>query len=133
VLNKSLFLVAFLNGRYCYFLLLPAVVGFWFHEHSEAPSIWETTCTMILTLTHDQARTLAIVERSASVLSTIGVLAIICTFCYSKHFRNPVHRLIFINAFYNLFDIAATFISVSGPDAGNHSSLCQFQGFLMQM
>jgi hypothetical protein len=86
-----------------------------------------------MTLTENQLHTLAIVERCASVLSTLGIAVIIGAFCYSRQFRNPIHRLVFINAFYNLFDTAATFISLSGPKAGNASALCQFQGFLMQM
>ncbi|KAJ4294927.1 hypothetical protein N0V88_005166 [Collariella sp. IMI 366227] len=51
----------------------------------------------------------------------------------SKHFRNPMHRLIVINAFYNAFDVICTMISTSGPKAGNLSALCQFQAFLNQM
>ena len=86
-----------------------------------------------MALTDDQYRTLGIVERVASVLSILGVLTIIGTFFASPHFRNPTHRLIFINAFYNLFDFVATMISVDGPLAGNESTLCQFQGFCLQM
>lgn len=84
-------------------------------------------------LTEEQTRILMGLTRTASALSGIGVLTIICTFCLSRHFRNPMHRLIFINAFYNAFDVTCTMISVSGPQAGNKSALCQFQGFLNQM
>jgi hypothetical protein len=86
-----------------------------------------------MTLSDDQLHTLAIVERCASVLSILGIVTIIGTFCFSRHFRKPIHRIIFINAFYNLFDVTATTISLSGPEAGDGSALCQFQGFLMQM
>jgi hypothetical protein len=86
-----------------------------------------------MSVTADQLRTLEIVERAASGLSILGIATIIGTFSYFPHFRNPMHRLIFINAFYNLFDVAATMISLSGPRAGNGSGLCQFQGFLLQM
>lgn len=86
-----------------------------------------------MSLIDDQLRTLEIIERSASVLSVISIVTIIGTFQFSRHFRNPIHRLILINAFYNVFDVTATFISISGPKAGNSSALCQFQGFLMQM
>jgi hypothetical protein len=86
-----------------------------------------------MALSDDQLRALGIVERCASVLSILGIAMIIGTFCFSQHFRNPIHRLIFINAFYNLFDVTATMISLNGPGAGNGSALCQFQGFLMQM
>ncbi|KAH1487765.1 hypothetical protein LV164_002200 [Aspergillus fumigatus] len=84
-------------------------------------------------LTAAQLRTLTTVERVASTLSILGVITIIGTFAHSRHFRNPMHRLIFINAFYNLFDFIATMIATSGPAAGNHSRLCQFQGFCLQM
>jgi hypothetical protein len=89
--------------------------------------------TDAMTLSEGQLHTLAIVERSASILSILGIATIIGTFCLSRQFRNPIHRIIFINAFYNLDDVTATTISLSGPAAGNHSALCQFQGFLMQM
>jgi hypothetical protein len=86
-----------------------------------------------MTLSEDQLHTLATAERVASVFSTLGVLTIISTFSLSGQFRNPIHRVVFINAIYNIFDVTATMISLSGPDAGNPSALCQFQGFLMQM
>ncbi|KAK4155871.1 hypothetical protein C8A00DRAFT_41600 [Chaetomidium leptoderma] len=80
-----------------------------------------------------QLLTLTIVTRVASALSALGVLTIIATYCLSKHFRNPMHRLIVINAFYNALDVTCTLISTSGPKAGNWAALCQFQGFLNQM
>lgn len=82
----------------------------------------------------DRQRTILMaVTRGASTLSGLGVITIITTFFLSKHFRNPMHRLIFINAFYNAFDVTCTMISVSGYANGNKSALCQFQGFLNQM
>src|SRR5690242_16185091 len=80
-----------------------------------------------------QKLTLTVLTRVASTLSALGVVTIIATYCFSKHFRNPMHRLIVINAFYNALDVTCTMISTSGPDAGNTSALCQFQGFLNQM
>jgi hypothetical protein len=80
-----------------------------------------------------QLQTLTIVTRVASILSALGVITIITTYCISKHFRNPMHRLIVINAFYNALDVTCTMISTSGYAAGNKSALCQFQGFLNQM
>ena len=84
-------------------------------------------------LTSYETKVLEIVTRTASALSALGVIAIIASFCLSRHFRNPMHRLIFINAFYNAFDVTCTMISTSGPKAGNASALCQFQAFLNQM
>lgn len=86
-----------------------------------------------MALSDDQLHTLEIVERCASVLSILGIITIIGAFCSSRHFRNPIDRLILINAFYNAFDVTATMIALSGPRAGNGSALCQFQGFLLQM
>ncbi|KAK4224810.1 hypothetical protein QBC38DRAFT_285757 [Podospora fimiseda] len=84
-------------------------------------------------LTDGQRKTLEIITRFASALSGLGVIVIITTFCISRHFRNPMHRLIFINAFYNAFDVICTGTSISGYRWGNSSALCQFQGFLNQM
>ncbi|KAL2153749.1 hypothetical protein VTH82DRAFT_4904 [Thermothelomyces myriococcoides] len=85
------------------------------------------------TLDEGQRLVLTAVTRLASTLSALGVLTILLTFCFSKHFRNPMHRLIVINAFYNALDVTCTMISTSGPQAGDTSALCQFQGFLNQM
>ncbi|KAH8906681.1 hypothetical protein BR93DRAFT_927520 [Coniochaeta sp. PMI_546] len=84
-------------------------------------------------LSNEQLTTLEIVTRTASALSALGVVVIVATFCCSRHFRNPMHRLIFINAFFNAFDVVCTMLSISGPKAGNSSALCQFQAFLNQM
>ena len=84
-------------------------------------------------LTSHETKVLEIVTRTASALSALGVITIVASFCLSRHFRNPMHRLIFINAFYNAFDVTCTMISTSGPQAGNASALCQFQAFLNQM
>ncbi|KAL4863342.1 hypothetical protein BDV12DRAFT_206634 [Aspergillus spectabilis] len=84
-------------------------------------------------LTHDQLHHLSIAGRTASALSLLGVATIIATFTFSENFRSPTHRLMLINAFYNLFDFIATMISVSGPEAGDNSGLCRFQAFSLQM
>jgi hypothetical protein len=86
-----------------------------------------------LLLTEEQTRTLGIVTQTASALSALGVIAIIIAFCLSRNFRNPMHRLIFINAFYNAFDVCCTMTSIYGPKAGSSSALCRFQAFLNQM
>ncbi|CAK7206226.1 hypothetical protein SEUCBS139899_009013 [Sporothrix eucalyptigena] len=86
-----------------------------------------------MTLSAKQLLALEIVERCASALSIVGIITIIVTYFSSRYFRNPIDRLILINAFYNAFDVTATMISLSGPAAGNGTPLCQFQGFLMQM
>lgn len=84
-------------------------------------------------LTDEQLDMVGITGRVTSVLSILGSFVIIGAFCLSRYFRSPIHRIIFFNAFYNLVDSAGTMISVSGPAAGDTSSLCQFQGFALQM
>jgi hypothetical protein len=86
-----------------------------------------------MALSHGELGRIGITGRVTSVLSILGSFTIIGTFCSSRYFRSPIHRIIFYNAFYNLFDSVATMISVSGPAAGDVSSLCQFQGFALQM
>lgn len=81
----------------------------------------------------EELKGIAIAGRVSSVLSILGSFTIIGAFALSRHFRSPIHRIIFINSFYNLFDSVATMISTSGPAAGDTSSLCQFQGFALQM
>ncbi|KAL2840527.1 hypothetical protein BJY01DRAFT_20337 [Aspergillus pseudoustus] len=76
---------------------------------------------------------LSIAGRTSSALSLLGVATIFTTFAFSENFRSPTHRIMLINAFYNLFDFIATMISVSGPAAGDESGLCRFQGFCLQM
>lgn len=81
----------------------------------------------------DQIHSFGIAGRVASALSILGSFTIIGAFACSRHFRSPIHRIIFYNAFYNLWDSVGTMISVDGPLAGDDSSLCQFQGFVLQM
>ncbi|KAL5333987.1 hypothetical protein BJX70DRAFT_403016 [Aspergillus crustosus] len=84
-------------------------------------------------LSENQLHHLTIAGRTASALSLLGVATIIATFTLSDKFRSPTHRIMLINAFYNLFDFIATMISVSGPEAGDESGLCRFQAFSLQM
>ncbi|KAL2807935.1 hypothetical protein BJX63DRAFT_439794 [Aspergillus granulosus] len=84
-------------------------------------------------LTGEQLYRLSIAGRTASALSLLGVATIFATFTFSDNFRSPTHRIMLINAFYNLFDFIATMMSVSGPEAGDESGLCRFQGFCLQM
>jgi hypothetical protein len=86
-----------------------------------------------MVLSSAQLRALEIVERCASGLSFLGLATIIVTFFTNPRFRNPINRLILINAFYNIFDVTLTMISLDGPRAGDASALCQFQAFLNQM
>ncbi|KAJ5682239.1 hypothetical protein N7462_005404, partial [Penicillium macrosclerotiorum] len=84
-------------------------------------------------LSEEQQQMIGIAGRVSSSLSILGSFTIIITFCSSRYFRSPIHRIIFFNSFYNLLDSAGTMISVAGPAAGDTSALCQFQGFTLQM
>lgn len=84
-------------------------------------------------LSQGQLDMIGIAGRVTSVLSILGSATIVGAFMGSRHLRTPINRIIFYNAFYNLFDSVATMISVNGPYAGDYSSLCQFQGFALQM
>lgn len=86
-----------------------------------------------MSLSQEQLDRIAIAARVSSALSLLGVFAIIGTFSLSRFFRSPIHRIIFYIAFYNLVGTVATMITVSGPNAGNTSSLCRFQAFALQM
>lgn len=89
--------------------------------------------SLTMSLSQEQIDAIAIAGRVTSGLSILGTFTIIGTFCLSRYCRSPIHRIIFYNSFYNLVDSIATMISVNGPQAGDSSSLCQFQGFVLQM
>lgn len=67
-----------------------------------------------------------------SVFSLFGSLFIISTFIAFPFFRKPINRLVFYASIGNILCNTATLISTSGLDAGESSSLCQFQGVLIQ-
>lgn len=72
------------------------------------------------------------IERVGSVLSLLGCVFIIATFCSSKAFHKPINRLMFYASFGNLMTTVATLIARSY--IGDTSSAgCQFQAFLIQM
>jgi hypothetical protein len=71
-------------------------------------------------------------ERVASVFSVTGAIFIITTFLADANFRKPINRLVFYAAWGNLFTNVATLIARSAIPLGEKSSLCQFQGLLIQ-
>jgi hypothetical protein len=71
-------------------------------------------------------------ERVCSVFSLLGTAFIITTFLSNKSFHKPINRLVFFAAWGNIMSSVATLISTSGIHLGSHSSLCQFQAFLIQ-
>lgn len=80
----------------------------------------------------NQMRAIEVSERTMSVFSLIGSLFIISTFTAFPFFRKPINRLVFYASIGNILCNIATLISTSGLDAGESSSLCQFQGVLIQ-
>ena len=88
---------------------------------------------MALQLTDNQLQAIQITERTTSVFSLLGIFFVLFTFSFSRHFNKPINRLIFYASWGNLGVNIASLISESGPAAGQTSSLCQSQAFLIQM
>ncbi|KAK0509878.1 hypothetical protein JMJ35_007272 [Cladonia borealis] len=84
-------------------------------------------------LTHNQLSSLETTERIASCFSLVGTIFIFITFVSSPNFRRPINRLVFYASWGNTLCNVATLMSESPIRLGQHSHLCQFQGFLIQM
>ena len=80
----------------------------------------------------DDLRALHLTEQVASAFSLLGCAFVIVTFLSSSRFRKPVNRLIFYAVWGNILFNISTLISLDGPAAGVNSTLCQFQGFMIQ-
>jgi hypothetical protein len=83
-------------------------------------------------LTDEQLRAISDIERACSVLSLVGCVFIIATFCFSSSFHKPINRLVFYASFGNTMTNVATLISRDYLSSLN-SAGCQFQAFLIQM
>lgn len=72
--------------------------------------------------------------RTTSVFSVLGSSFIITTFLWFPFFRKPINRLVFYATWGNLLANVATLMSTSGipKDPTQRSSLCEFQGVLIQ-
>lgn len=83
-------------------------------------------------LSDKQLENFSTIERIASSFSLVGICFILVTYGTSTTFHKPINRLVFFASLGNTFTNIATLIS---RDALVHSegSLCQFQGFLIQM
>ncbi|TVY91423.1 Cyclic AMP receptor-like protein A [Lachnellula willkommii] len=79
-----------------------------------------------------QLENFSTIERIASSFSLVGICFIIITYGTSTAFHKPINRLVFYASLGNIFTNIATLMA---RDALVHSndSLCQFQGFLIQM
>lgn len=85
-----------------------------------------------MTLTEEQISAISATERVCSTISLIGTFIIVATFIASPAFRKPINRLVFYASWGNMMANIATIISANGIHQGVDSSLCQFQGFLIQ-
>lgn len=72
------------------------------------------------------------IERACSVLSLLGCLFIIVTFCSSRSFHKPINRLVFYASFGNMMTNVGTLISRSYLTHLD-SFACQFQACLIQL
>ncbi|GJN81189.1 hypothetical protein PLIIFM63780_004721 [Purpureocillium lilacinum] len=80
----------------------------------------------------DQLNAISIIERSCSVLSLLGCIFTIATFCMSSAFHKPINRLVFYASFGNMMTNVGTLMSRAYLTKVD-SFGCQFQGFLIQL
>jgi len=85
-----------------------------------------------MSLTEAQTHDIIVTERIASVFSLTASSFVFATFLLSDKFRKPINRLVFYATFGNVVTNIATLISTDGIEAGENSSLCQFQAVLIQ-
>ncbi|KAJ5794523.1 hypothetical protein N7457_001122 [Penicillium paradoxum] len=83
-------------------------------------------------LSEQQVLAISATERACSTISLVGTFVIVATFLWSPAFRKPINRLVFYASWGNIMANIATIISADGIHSGVDSSLCQFQGFLIQ-
>ncbi|KAL8678366.1 MAG: hypothetical protein Q9186_005260 [Xanthomendoza sp. 1 TL-2023] len=88
---------------------------------------------MASTLTPEQHQMMALTERIISGISLIGIFFIILTYLFASSFSKPINRLVFYASWGNLGLSIVALISLNGPDMGENSALCQFQGFMAQL
>ncbi|KAH7309468.1 G-protein coupled receptor [Stachybotrys elegans] len=83
-------------------------------------------------LTPNQLVAISVIERTCSILSALGSLFIITTFCSSTSFHRPINRLVFYASFGNILVNIGTLISRAYID-DEDSAGCQFQAAIIQM
>ncbi len=84
-------------------------------------------------MTDSQWMALVVTERVNSCLSLLGIFFVITTFLLLPSFDRPINWLIFFASWGNMGSNIASQIFEDGPLAGQASTLCQFQAFLVQM
>ncbi|KAJ5089991.1 hypothetical protein N7532_008675 [Penicillium argentinense] len=86
-----------------------------------------------MSLSPSQNRAIQITERVTSSFSVFGALFVIGTYTASSRFHKPINRMVFYASWGNILANVSTLISLSGIQAGQESSMCQTQAFLIQM
>lgn len=87
---------------------------------------------MTLEFSGHQLGAISITERVCSAVSLAASGIVVATFVGTKSFRRPINRLVFYASFGNIMANVGTMVSQSGIHYGRHSSLCQFQAFIIQ-
>ncbi|KAG5929040.1 hypothetical protein E4U42_007351 [Claviceps africana] len=85
-----------------------------------------------MNFSRDDRMAISTTERACSIMSLLGCLFIIVTFCSSTAFHKPINRLVFYASFGNLFTVVGTLMSRSYIDDVD-SVGCQFQATLIQL
>ncbi|EXU95023.1 7 transmembrane receptor domain protein [Metarhizium robertsii] len=83
-------------------------------------------------MNESQLEAISAIARACSVLSLLGCLFTIVTFCYSRSFHKPINRLVFYASFGNMLSNIGTLMSRTFFENVN-SFGCQFQAFLIQL
>ncbi|RAL07298.1 Nnf1-domain-containing protein [Aspergillus homomorphus CBS 101889] len=83
-------------------------------------------------LSESHFKAISVTERVCSAVSLFGTFIIVISFLSSSSFRKPINRLVFYASWGNMMANVATLMSQSGVRLGTGSSVCQFQGFLIQ-
>ncbi|KAF4556069.1 Hypothetical protein D9617_1g079440 [Elsinoe fawcettii] len=84
-------------------------------------------------LTSSQLQAITITERVNSAISVASIIFIAATYLTTPCFDKPINRLIFFAGFGNLGTCIAALVADAGPLAGESSSVCQAQAFIVQM
>jgi hypothetical protein len=88
---------------------------------------------MTRTLTPSELLAMEVTERVTSALSLVGFSFILITYLCYEEFNKPINRLIFYASWSNLGTTVAGLIGERGVVAGQNSTLCQGQAFIIQM
>ncbi|KAI8937711.1 hypothetical protein NX059_005412 [Plenodomus lindquistii] len=105
------------------------------NESFGPPPNLSLTMSLTSSFSVGEYRAIEITTRTTSIISILGSFFVLGTFAAFPYFRKPINRLIFYATFGNLLVNIATLIATSAlprADALDVSSLCEFQGVLIQ-